>query len=464
MEKLKLNTYLLVFGILIFTAALSWVVPAGHFDRVEKDGRTLTIAGSYHSVEKSGQGVQDILLAPIKGFQACSDIIIFILVIGAVFTIIERTGTVNIIIQNISYFFSNRQHLKKLFIPVCMFSFSICGALFGMEEETIIFVPIFIPLALSLGYDTIVGMAVPFLGAFAGFCSAFLNPFTVGIAQKIAELPIYSGWGYRVIVWLIATSIVTIYVSRYGAKILKNPSKSITYTTDLEKRAELKIVNDIEVGKPKIKFGHKAVIAIFIAGLVGVVAGVTYYGWYIDEIAAMFLLIGILCAIFGRMGVTETTDAIIDGMKNMISVCLLITLARSIIIVATDGNILDTFLNWMAMAIGALPSWLAAQAMFIFQTILNFFIASGSGQAVLTMPIMAPLADLVGVSRQTAVLAYQFGEGWGNPIIPTAPVTVAVLAIAGISWTKWLKWFWKLELILIIMSMLLLIPPFFIGW
>ncbi|ACC98697.1 Antiporter family protein [Elusimicrobium minutum Pei191] len=464
MEKFKLNTYMLVFGILIFTAILSWIVPPGQFDRVEKGSKTLTVAGSYTRVERSGQGLTDVLLAPIKGFQACSDIIIFILVIGAVFTIIERTGTVNVIIQNISYFFSQNQHLKHFFIPVCMFAFSLCGALFGMEEETIIFVPIFIPLALSLGYDTIVGMTVPFLGAFAGFCSAFVNPFTVGIAQTIAELDIYSGMGYRIIVWLIATSVVTFYVSRYGAKVLKTPSASFTYHMDLEKRAQLKIVNDIEVGKPKIRGRHKAVIMLFIAGITAVIFGVTFYKWYIDEIAALFLFLGILCAMFGKMGVTETTDAIIDGMKNMISVCLLITLARSIIIVATDGNILDTFLHWMALAIGHLPKYLAAQAMFIFQTILNFFIASGSGQAVLTMPIMAPLADLVGISRQTAVLAYQFGEGWGNPIIPTAPVTVAVLAIAGISWTKWLKWFWKLEVILIIMSMILLIPPFFIGW
>ncbi|WP_428898311.1 putative membrane protein YfcC [Parelusimicrobium proximum] len=464
MEKFKLNTYMLVFCILIFTAALSWVIPTGQYDRIEADGRTMTVAGSYHKVDANPQGIGNILLAPIKGFQACSDIIIFILVIGAVFTIIERTGTVNVIIQNISYFFSNNQKYKKFFIPVCMFAFSLCGAVFGMEEETIIFVPIFIPLALSLGYDSIVGLAVPFLGAFAGFCSAFINPFTVGIAQKIAELPMYSGWEYRIVVWFIATSVVAIYVSRYGAMVLAHPSKSVTYEMDLEKKAELKIVNEIEVKNPKIEMSHKLVISFFIVGMMVLFVGVTRFGWYIDEIAALFLGLGIICAACAKMGITETTDSIIEGMKNMIGVCLLITLARSIIIVANEGNILDTILHWMALGVGKLPNYLAAQAMFVFQTVLNFFIASGSGQAVLTMPIMAPLADLVGVSRQTAVLAYQFGEGWGNPIIPTAPVTVAVLAIAGISWTKWIRWFIKLEIILIIMSMLLLVPPFFIGW
>ncbi|WP_424244047.1 putative ion transporter superfamily protein YfcC [Elusimicrobium posterum] len=461
MEKFKLNTYLLIFCILIATAVMSWIIPAGKFERVEQNGQTLTVPGSYHSVERNAQGVTDVLLAPIKGFQASSGIVIFIFILGGVFTIIERTGTIHAFIQKISYFFTHKKHLKKFFIPVSMFAFSLCGALFGMEEEVIIFVPIFIPLAISLGYDTMVGMTVPFLGAFAGFCAAFFNPFTVGIAQSIAELPMYSGMEYRIVVWLIATSIVTAYVSAYGAKVLAHPTKSFTYHMDLEKRAQMKIVNEIELQNPKITFSHKAVVAIFLLGIFGVVFGVNKYSWYIDEIGALFLAVGLLCAIFGRLGVTQTTDALLDGMKSMISVALLLSLARSIIVVATDGNILDTFLYWMALGIGKMPHMLAAQAMFVFQTILNFFIASGSGQAVLTMPIMAPLSDLVGVSRQTAVLAYQFGEGWGNPIIPTAPVTVAVLTIAGISWTRWLKWFWKLELLLIIMSVLLLTLPFF---
>ena len=190
--------------------------------------------------------------------------------------------------------------------------------------------------------------------------------------------------------------------------------------------------------------------------------GVIRYQWYMIEIAAVFLGVTIASAYFGKLTLDQSTDAIIDGAKSMMGVCVLMALARSIVIVATNGHILDTFLHAMTQSVGNLHPILASQAMFVIQTVLNFFIASGSGQAVLTMPIMVPLGDLVNVSRQTVILAYQFGEGWGNPIIPTAPVTMGALALAGISYPMWVKWFLRLEIILITLSMLLLIPAYYI--
>ena len=332
-----------------------------------------------------------------------------------------------------------------------------------MEEETLIFIPIFIPLALSLGYDTLVGMAIPFIGAFTGFSSAFVNPFTVGIAQTIAQLPMYSGWEYRVVVWFIFTSVVAAFFTWYGEKIRKHPSKSMTAKMDVVRRAELNIVNDVVVDETfRLTRAHKLVFLSFAAGMGVLFYGIVKYQWYMTEIAAVFLGVTIAAGYFGKLKLNETTDAILAGTQSMIGVAVLMALARSIVIIATDGRILDTFLYSMTQGLGNLHPILASQAMFGVQTLLNVFIASGSGQAVLTMPIMIPLGDLVDVSRQTVILAYQFGEGWGNPIIPTAPVTMGALALAGISYTAWVKWFMKLEVILIALSLLLLIPAYYI--
>lgn len=457
------NTYFLVFAIMLAVAAMTWVVPAGQYDRVEKDGRTYAVAGSYRPVQQTPQNIGDVLQAPVKGFCQCAEIIAFILVVGALFTVIERTGAVNTLIKKISFFFARRPKYRIFFIPVCMFLFSLCGALFGMEEETLIFIPIFIPLALSLGYDTLVGMAIPFIGAFTGFSSAFVNPFTVGIAQTIAQLPMYSGWQYRLLVWFIFTSVVAGFFTWYGEKVRKHPSKSLTAKADVVRRAELNIVNDVVVDETfRLTRAHKLVFLSFAAGMGILFYGIIKYQWYMTEIAALFLGVTLASAYFGKLKLNETTDAILAGAQSMMGVCLLMALARSIVIVATDGHILDSFLHAMTQGLGNLHPILASQAMFAVQTVLNFFIASGSGQAVLTMPIMIPLGDLVHVSRQTVILAYQFGEGWGNPVIPTAPVTMGALALAGITYTAWVKWFFKLEIILVLLSLLLLIPAYYI--
>ncbi len=457
------NTYFLIFCIMLAVTALTWVIPAGEYQRIEQDGRTIAVAGSYHTVEATPQGLGQALQAPIQGFHQCAEIIAFILVVGALFTVIERTGAVSTVVKKVSFYFAQHPKRRIFFIPTCMFLFSLCGAVFGMEEETLIFIPIFIPLALSLGYDTLVGMAIPFIGAFTGFSSAFVNPFTVGIAQTIAQLPMYSGWQYRVPVWFIFTSVVAAFFTWYGEKIRKHPSKSLTAKMDVIRRAELNIVNDIVVDDSfRLTRAHKLVLLSFVTGMGVLFYGIIKYQWYMTEIAAVFLGVTIAVAYFGKLKLDETTDAILAGAQSMIGVCILMALARSIVIVATQGHILDTVLHAMTQSLGNLHPILASQAMFFVQTILNFFIASGSGQAVLTMPIMIPLGDLVHVSRQTVILAYQFGEGWGNPIIPTAPVTMGALALAGISYGAWVKWFMKLEIILITLSLLLLIPAYYI--
>lgn len=460
-QGFSLNIYGLIFAIMVFVAALTYLLPAGQYDTLEKDGRTYTVAGSYHAVAASPQGLGAVLTAPAKGFEKCADIIVFIFITGAVFTILERTGTVNAFIVGTSYLFSRREKLKKFFIPVSMLLFSLGGAVFGMEEETLIFIPLFIPLALSLGYDSVVGASIPFLGAWVGFGSAFMNPFTVGISQGIAQLPLYSGMGYRLIVWLICTATVIGFVMWYGEKIRKSPSKSITYEADRLRLKDLKLDG---FTKPEFKKSHLCIAGIFALGMGFLVYGVAQLGWYITEISGLFLGIGIICALIGRLGLNQTTDAIIDGARSMVSVAVMLALARAIVVIAGDGRILDTVLHGIAQAIGNLHPLLAAEGMFWAHSFINFFVASGSGQAVLTMPVMIPLSDLIGVSPQLSILAYQFGEGWTNAIIPTAPVTMAAIGMAGIPWLKWAKWNWPLQIILAVLSMLLLIPAYLMHW
>ena len=460
-QGFSLNIYGLIFAIMLFMAALTYLLPAGQYDTVEKDGRTYTVAGSYHTVASNPQGLGAVLTAPAKGFEKCADIIVFIFITGAVFTILERTGTVSSFIVGTSYLFSRREKLKKFFIPVSMLLFSLGGAVFGMEEETLIFIPLFIPLALSLGYDTVVGVSIPFLGAWVGFGSAFMNPFTVGISQGIAQLPLYSGMGYRLLVWGICTATVIGFVMWYGEKIRKKPSASITYEADQER---LKNLNLDGIAKPEFKKSHLWIAGVFALGMCFLVYGVARLGWYITEISGLFLGVGILCALIGRLGLNRTTDAIIDGARSMVSVSVMLALARAIVVIAGDGRILDTVLHAIAQAIGNLHPLLAAEGMFWAHSFINFFVASGSGQAVLTMPVMIPLSDLIGVSPQLSILAYQFGEGWTNAIIPTAPVTMAAIGMAGIPWLKWAKWNWPLQVILAILSMLLLIPAYLMRW
>lgn len=459
--KFTFNTLVLIYAIVILVAILTWIVPGGEYQREVRDGRTLVIAESFDYVDSQPQGIAAILLAPIKGFIQAAQIIAFLFIIGGVFKIIETTGAISAAVQKMAFFFSSKNHLQKFFIPVTMLLFSLGGTLFGMCEETMPFVLIFIPLALSLGYDSLVGTAIPFLGAAAGFAGAIFNPFTVGIAQGIAELPMYSGMEYRFFVWVLSTVFMTAFVMRYAAKIKANPKLSPVYKLDQERKHSLHLDNTSPIS---LTIYHKLVLVAFALAMIFLVYGVLKYKWYINEIAALFLGLGIISGLLGRLNLTEITESMKAGAKDMMGVALIIACAKAILVVATDGKILDAMLYNLAGVITHFHKIIAGQAMFVTQAIINFFVHSGSGQAALTMPVMAPLADVIGISRQTAVLAFVFGEGWINPMLPTSGVTMGVLGLAGISWEKWAKWLLPIQIFFFILALLLLIPPVIFNW
>ncbi len=454
------HTLVIVGALVVVVLALSWLIPSGTYQRVEKEGRQVTVPGTYEQLDKRYLGPHWALTAPLKGFQDGALIIGFLLVIGGAFAIVQATGSVEFAIRRITAALTTRPVLEKLTIPVLMVVFSLGGSVFGMAEETIPFILVFVPLAISLGYDSIVGVAIPFLGAAAGFAAAFFNPFTVGVAQGLVGLPLYSGLGYRALTWVIGTAVMIAWVMVYAARVKRHPESSPVYELD---RARTDHVAGPAGERPAWTKRHAAVLAVFLLGMAALVWGILEKQWYIEEIGALFLGMGLVIGAVAGLRPSAIATSFLSGAKDMVNVTLIIACGRALLILAREGQILDTVLYGSSLAISALPQIVAAQMMFAVQCGINFFIHSGTAQAALTMPIMAPLADLVGLTRQTTVYAFQLCE-FVNPILPTSAVTMGVLGMAKIPWDRWARWFLPLMLVLVALSLLLLIAPVLLRW
>ncbi|NBC08159.1 MAG: putative basic amino acid antiporter YfcC [Bacteroidetes bacterium] len=455
------DTLLIIMGIMVVFIALTWLVPAGEFERTTVNGRQVIVAGSYQEVEPNPQGLGAFLKAPIKGFISAAQIIAFVFLVGGAFGIVTKTGAIDAGLKNIIRFSERHPRYRHWILPVVITLFSLAGATFGMSEEVLVFVLITIPLALALGYDSLTGVAVSFVGAGLGFAGAFINPFTIGVAQGIAELPPASGMGYRLMVWVVTTAIGIIYIMRYVLQLEKDPTRSLVY--EIDQKRDMGQLDTAE--ERPFTSRHRLVLIALVAALALLVFGVSQWGWYINEIAALFIGLGIVAALISHLSAEKAVEAFKTGAGDMLTAALVIGLAKGLIVIAEDGKIIDTMLSSIAGLSEGLPKAVTVEVMFIFQTMLNFFVPSGSGQAALTMPIMAPLSDLLGVSRQTAVLAFQFGDGLSNLIIPTSGVTMGVLAIANIPYNVWVKWFLPLFLLLCAACMLMLLPPvLFFEW
>ena len=455
------NTFVLLFSLLVMIAVATWFVPGGKYETHVVDGKTLIDPASFHYVSANPQGFVALMMSPIKGFVEAALIIGFILIVGGAFGVLQKTEAIDSMIKSVVQANRKSRFVRAMIIPVFVTLFSLGGASFGMAEESIPFVLIFIPLALALGYDSIVGVSIPFVGSQVGFAAAFLNPFNVGIAQKISDVPVFSGIGFRLVVWAIATALTIAFLMWYAARIKKNPALSPTYAIDQERRLVAK--DDGLAEFTGMTGAHKLVLLLFASALIIMVAGVVKFGWFIEEIAALFLVMSILVALVGRLNSDQFVETFIQGAKDLMTTALVIALARATVILARDAQIIDTILHGLMPLIQSSNPIFAAHKMFLIQMVINFFIHSGSGQAALTMPIMAPLADLVGVTRQTAVLAFQFGE-FTTSMIPTSGITVGVLALAKIPWTTWAKWMIPLQLIYLVLALVMLAIAVQMGW
>lgn len=453
------NTLVIMAVVIALVAVATYLIPGGAYDRVLNDqGREVVVSGTYKAIASQPQSLFDVLQSPIEGIVQGGEIIAFLFIVGGAFSIVSRTKAIDLGILKIVNVFKGKEILV---LPILMFMFSIGGATFGMSEEAIAFVAVLMPLVLALGYDSIVAVAITYLACNLGFSAAMLNPFTVGIAQSIAEIPLFSGLAYRTILWVITTAVGVIFLMIYARKIKKNPEFSPMYKLDEEKRKKLSQTQSEEI---KFTVSHKIIIASIGVCLAVIIWGVLKAGFWIPEIAAVFLITGIFAGIVGGLKADEMAEAFIAGAKDMIGAAMVIGFARAIVIIAENAQIIDTILYGLSSFIGKLPSLLAACVMLPVQMFINFFVISGSGQAALTMPILAPLGDLLEISRQTTVLIFQLGDGFSNAIFPTSGVLMACLGMAGIPYSKWVKWIMPLQIILFALGIIFVTCAMMMGW
>jgi uncharacterized ion transporter superfamily protein YfcC len=455
------DVFVIVFALIVVAAALTWILPGGSFERrkevVEGHERELVVQGSFEYEESEPQ-LLEVFTAPLLGFIKLGEIVIFIFLVGGSFFILNETGSIAAGTHKLVRALRGREFL---IIPIVMTLFSFLGAAFGMCEEAMPFALIFVPMAIALGYDSIVGVSLSFLGAGVGFAGAFLNPFTLQIAQGIAGLKPISGWEYRLVVWFVSTALVIVWVMVYAARVKKDPKRSPMYELDRERREEIAQKLSAEADFTK---RHGLCLLVLAATVTMMVYGVVALDWYITELGGLFFAMGILAGLAGGLGPNALAKAFIAGVKDMAGAALIVGFAGGILVILENGNIMDTILYGMSSLTSKLPPLLAADAMYAVQMVLNFFIPSGSTKAALTMPLMAPLADLSGITRQTAVLAYQFGDGFTNMIIPTSGVTIGTLAMARIPFGKWARWNLPLQAVFFVLALALLVWPVLSGW
>ena len=455
------NVFVIVFGLIVLAAVATWVLPGGRYERTKEQvgasTRTVVVPGSYREVQAQPQTLQ-VFTAPIRGFVRLAEIIGFIFLVGGAFFLLNDTGALAAGIRRLVALLAGREYLV---IPIVMTLFSLFGAVFGMCEEAMPFALIFVPLALALGYDSLVGVCLTFVAAGVGFAGAFINPFTLQIAQTLAGVPPLSGMGYRVLVWALSTGLTIAWVMIYAARIKRDPRRSPMYDLDEPRRVELAREQQADTG---LTWRDVACLLILLVGVVLMIVGVIVWKWYIHELAGLFVAMGILSGVVAGRRPNAMAKAFVAGCKDIAGAALIVGFAGGILVVLEDGLVIDTLLHGMATATARLPPVVAAHAQYLLQMAVNFFIPSGSTKAALTMPLMAPLADLSGVTRQTAVLAYQLGDGFTNMIIPTSGVTLGTLAMARIPYERWFRWALPMQVAFFLLSLALLIWPVLSGW
>ena len=427
------HIYVLLFAIIVVCTILTWVLPAGEFDRVvnEATGRTVAVAGTFHTVEQSPVGIFQMFQAIYNGMCDAGSVTFFVFISYASINIIISSGAFNGLVAGLLKVFKGKARVA--IIPIFMFIVGIASSTIGLFEEWFPFVPVFAGIAVAMGFDAVVGVAIVAFGAAMGYSGAMMNPFTVGVAQGIAEVAPMSGMGYRFFCHMALLVVGSALTIRYALKIQADPSKSLVYG-----ETEHITMSEDDVQNSPFGIREKLVLLILLAGIIAVVYGCKVYGWYFAELSAVFVIMGILSAIVMGWGPNKIGELYSKGFTDIAMACMMIGLARGILMVLQAGNIIDTVVYYFSLPLAAFPSWFCGVAMLAMQTLLNFLIPSGSGQAATSMPIMAPLSDLLGVSRDTAVLAFQFGDGLSNVLWPTA--FPAVLAgLAGIKVEKWWK-------------------------
>ena len=445
------NTYVIIIMMMIVAVLLTWIIPSGEFERVkdEVSKQSIIIPGTFKYIENNPISLFKIPVYIMKGLAKASDIVFLVIIVGGAFNIIIETGMFQSFAGRLTKIFSNKE---VLIIPVFSTIFALACTTMGVNTF-IGFAPIAVIIARSIGYDAIVGVSMVALGGAIGFSTGTFNPFTTGVAQSLAGLPIFSGLGYRFVCLVVFLIVTNIYIIWYAKKIKANPESSVVY----EMEQENKKIEVSEKQHDKIEGRHYLVLLIVIACFVLLVYGSQNWKWKLQENAAMFIWMGVLSGFAYGFGPSKIAEEFTKGAKKLVYGALMIGMANGISLILTDGKILDTTVQYLGGLLVTLPSYLQAAGMFLMQLLINGLITSGSGQAAATMPIMLPVADIIGITKQTTVLAFNFGDGLSNYILPTSSALMGFIAMVGISYSNWMKFMWKLFLIWIVVGAILVI-------
>ena len=448
------HVYAIIFALMVIFAVLTWIVPSGSYQRQEVNGREVTVAGTYEQSEKTyideetgdevdlRQGVFDVLQAPTRGIQEAIEVVAFILIVGGSFQVITKTGAITSGMGRVVRRFKNKD---ILIIPIAMVLFALGGTSFGMAEETLPFFAIFMPIMMAMGFDSMTAFMVVFVGARTGYIASTINPFNVLIAQGILGIQGNPQLWLRMIAWVVLTAVAVTWVVLYARRVKKNPESSITFEDDIAKKVEF--AADESALDAEFTGRQKGVLAVFIAGMCLIIWGLVTQGWYMNEISAVFLAMGLLAGVIAGFSQDVIAQEFVAGIADFAFSAIVVGLARGILVIASDGMIIDTILNALATGLGGIPAVLFTTLLYAVENLLAILVPSSSGLAALTAPIFGPLTELMGLNPEAAVWALSMGSATMSLICPTSAILVAGLGVCKIKLGQWWKTVWKFFLV-----------------
>lgn len=448
------HVYAIIFALMVIFAVLTWIVPSGSYQRQEVNGREVTVAGTYEQSEKTyideetgdevdlRQGVFDVLQAPTRGIQEAIEVVAFILIVGGSFQVITKTGAITSGMGRVVRRFKNKD---ILIIPIAMVLFALGGTSFGMAEETLPFFAIFMPIMMAMGFDSMTAFIVVFVGARTGYIASTINPFNVLIAQGILGIQGNPQLWLRMIAWVVLTAVAITWVVLYARRVKKNPESSITFEDDIAKKVEF--AADESALDAEFTGRQKGVLAVFIAGMCLIIWGLVTQGWYMNEISAVFLAMGLLADVIAGFSQDVIAQEFVAGIADFAFSAIVVGLARGILVIASDGMIIDTILNALATGLGGIPAVLFTTLLYAVENLLTILVPSSSGLAALTAPIFGPLTELMGLNPEAAVWALSMGSATMSLICPTSAILVAGLGVCKIKLGQWWKTVWKFFLV-----------------
>lgn len=446
------HIFIILFLMMIIAMIATWIVPSGVYDRVALEGSTsqVVVTDSFHYIEKEYLNPLFLFKAITQGLTGSSLVIFTILIIGACWQVINATGTISVGINSIARKLKGKE---MMIFPILMLVFAFIAAIIGGAELMLVYLPAVMPLMLALGFDTLSAAGMVVVAGFSAFSVSVTNPFTVGIGDEITGLPLYSGAWYRIILQVVFYLAGVFYVLNYAKKVKNDSKNSLVYE---ESAAYAKGMDKLDM-EIQSTGRHKWIGIALVIILVIMIYGIITQGWYMEEINALFLIAAIVSALIGKMSMKDVCNHMVDGAKGVIAAALVCGLSRGIMVILEAGTIIDVIIHGLSKVVSMLPGSIAVIGIFLIQLLFNFLVNSGSGQFLITMPILAPLGTLVGINSQTMILASQMGDGFTNMLFPTSGVLMACLAFAKVPYQKWVKFIAKYMIIVTVLGCISLV-------